>query len=353
MALNKASLSYLLSSFLLFSAVTSAKADRLGLLLPTDNKAIFSSNPSSFYMYTDRNFEGVKSKPWQGGTYGFSRNQKRTSLGIVYTRLHEGVDIKPMRRDSAGNPLDDIRAIADGQVVYTQKDSRGSNYGQYMVVHHDWGNGPFFSLYAHLASISAVPGQRVRAGQPIAKMGYTGSGLNRERAHLHLELCLLMSDRFQNWYDIHYKTTNNHGIYSGINLLGIDIANLYVTHQANSSISVPGFLAKSGNSNTEPYYKVRVPKKSSKLEIVRRYPWLAKGGAKFGAKSWDITFARTGIPLAVEASSSSVQFPAVVWVKPSGTNHSYHTVSRISGTGSTAELTSSGSRFIQLITGAF
>ena len=33
----------------------------MGLVLPTDNDAIFSSDPSQFYMYTDRNFEGVVS----------------------------------------------------------------------------------------------------------------------------------------------------------------------------------------------------------------------------------------------------------------------------------------------------
>ncbi len=116
----------------------------LGLVLPTDNDAIFSPDPSGFYMYTDRNFEGVLTKPWSGGGYGFTRDQKRTAAGIILTRLHEGVDIRPVKRDAAGEPLDEVRSIADGTVVYVNGSASRSNYGRYIVVHHDWGDGPFF-----------------------------------------------------------------------------------------------------------------------------------------------------------------------------------------------------------------
>jgi murein DD-endopeptidase MepM/ murein hydrolase activator NlpD len=111
--------------FLLISAP--APAAPLGLVLPTDNDAIFSEDPSRFYMYTDRNFEGVLTKPWSGGAYGFTRDQKRTAAGIILTRLHEGVDIRPVKRDAAGEPLDEVRAIADGTVVYVNGSSSRSN----------------------------------------------------------------------------------------------------------------------------------------------------------------------------------------------------------------------------------
>ncbi|NOY00530.1 MAG: hypothetical protein GXP30_12455 [Verrucomicrobia bacterium] len=58
--------------------------------LPTDNNTIFSRDPSQFYMYTNRSFEGVSSRPWTAGRYGFVRNQRRTSHGIIFTRFHEG-----------------------------------------------------------------------------------------------------------------------------------------------------------------------------------------------------------------------------------------------------------------------
>jgi hypothetical protein len=93
---------FCLSAFIAISA-GSLTAGPLGLVLPTDNDAIFSEDPSQFYMYTDRNFEGVVSKPWSGGAYGFTRDQKRSAAGIILTRLHEGIDIRPVRRDAAAN----------------------------------------------------------------------------------------------------------------------------------------------------------------------------------------------------------------------------------------------------------
>ena len=43
------------------------------------------------------------------------------------------------------------------------------------------------------------PGATVTRGQPIAVMGYTGVGINQERAHLHLELDLMFSREFDSW----------------------------------------------------------------------------------------------------------------------------------------------------------
>ena len=100
----------------------------LDLVLPTDNDALFSGGPA-FYQYIERDFKGVKSTPWEGGQYGFVRDPIETSAGIVYTRFHEGIDIKPLRRDARGEPLDEVRAIADGKVVHTNPVPGYSNYG--------------------------------------------------------------------------------------------------------------------------------------------------------------------------------------------------------------------------------
>lgn len=332
-----------------FPSASSAQAGPLGLVLPTDNDAIFSDDPSQFYMYTTRNFEGVASTPWTGGTYGFSRNLKRTSIGVIGTRFHEGVDIRPVRRDSAGEPLDEVRAIARGTVVYVNGSAGASNYGRYIVVHHDWGDGPFFSLYAHLSTPLAEQGQVVEAGQSIAKMGYTGAGINRTRAHVHLELAFLLNDRFQQWYDLHFTSENRHGIFNGFNLLGMDVAGLYLAHRSRPDIAIPEYLASHG----EIYYKVLVPKRGQ-LEFLRRYPFLGRGGGSgLGAQSWEFSFARSGVPLEIRPSKQRVGAPVVSWVKPTATNHSYLTSGRITGTGDSAKLTASGSRFIQLIAGGF
>jgi murein DD-endopeptidase MepM/ murein hydrolase activator NlpD len=333
--------------FLLISAP--APAAPLGLVLPTDNDAIFSEDPSRFYMYTDRNFEGVLSKPWSGGAYGFTRDQKRTAAGIILTRLHEGVDIRPVKRDAAGEPLDEVRAIADGTVVYVNGSSSRSNYGRYVVVHHDWGDGPFFSLYAHLSSTPVTAGQAVKAGETIAKMGYTGEGINRERAHVHVELNFILSDRFQAWYETHFTTKNHHGIYNGINLTGLDIAGLFAAHRENPAITIPEFL----RGHAEVHYTVLVPK-SGELAFLRRYPWLGRDLEKVpDPKAWEFSFAATGVPLAIRPSGQAVPAPVVTYVKPTKGNHADFTVDRLTGTGGTATLTPSGSRYLQLITDSF
>lgn len=328
-------------------AVPFLQSAPLGLVLPTDNDTLFT-DPSQFYMYTYRNFEGVQSTPWQAGGYGLVRNQKRTPDGIIGTRIHEGVDIRAVRRDAAGNPLDEVRAIADGTVVYVTASATQSNYGHYIVVHHDWGDGPFFSLYAHLSAATAAIGQMVKTGDKIGQMGFTGVGINRERSHVHLELNFILSDRYTVWHDLHFKTKNNHGIYNGINLSGMDIAALYLAHRSDPAISIPAFLAQQ-----EVHYKVTVPAHPN-MAFLRRYPWIMRGLEEVpDPKSWEFSFTATGVPVAVQALSQPVTAPVVSYVKPIQGNHADHTVSRLSGSGATASLSASGSRYIQLITDSF
>ncbi|MGY8643879.1 MAG: M23 family metallopeptidase [Verrucomicrobiales bacterium] len=329
-------------AILLLIALAPLATAQLELRLPTQNDAIFSSDPSKFYMYTYRHFEGVDSKPWSGGRFGFVRNQRRTSSGIVFTKFHEGLDIRTISRDAAGKPSDNVRAIMPGTVVYVNSSASASSYGKYIVVVHE---GSFYSLYAHLNATAAKKGQVVKAGDLLGKLGYTGAGINNERAHLHLELALLMNDRFETWYGKHFTSKNNHGIYSGFNLTGMDVAGLYHAHRANPAITIPEFIATAA-----PYYKVTVQNRGE-LALVKRYPWLKKTNGK--GPSWEITFEKSGLPLEVKASSKAVTYPAVTWVKDSPTNHSYHTQKRISGSGAKATLTGSGSRYTQLMTGAF
>src|SRR5437867_8485503 len=150
----------------------------LDLVLPTDNDALFSGDGPAFYQYVERNYKGAKSTPWEGGQYGFVRDPTDTAGGIVYTRFHEGVDIRPLHRDRRGVPLDDVRAIADGKVVHTNLMPGYSNYGKYGVIEHHWGGSSYYSLYRHLSSIAVQPGDVAKRGQRIAVMGYTGTGLN-------------------------------------------------------------------------------------------------------------------------------------------------------------------------------
>jgi murein DD-endopeptidase MepM/ murein hydrolase activator NlpD len=164
------------------------------LALPTDNDALFREDGGpDFYQYVNRDYRGEKSTPWEGGRYGFVRDPLETSAGIVYTRFHEGIDIKPLRRDANGEPLDQVRAIATGKVVHVNLAAGHSNYGRYVVIEHNWGGSNYYSLYGHLSTIAVKSGQRVQKSEPIAVMGYTGVGIDRERAHVHLELNLMLA----------------------------------------------------------------------------------------------------------------------------------------------------------------
>src|SRR5881398_114722 len=71
-----------------------AQDHALDLVLPTDNDALFSGDGAAFYQYVERNYKGEKSTPWEGGKYGFVRDPTDTAGGVVYTRFHEGIDIR-------------------------------------------------------------------------------------------------------------------------------------------------------------------------------------------------------------------------------------------------------------------
>lgn len=327
-----------------------SKKNAFSLELPTNNTAIFSRDPSQFYMYTNRSFEGVSSRPWTAGRYGFVRNQRRTSHGIIFTRFHEGIDIRPVLRDKSQQPLDDVRSLANGVVVYTNKISGRSNYGNYVVVKHNWGDGPFFSLYAHLRSISVNQGDSIKGGATLGKLGYTGAGLNRERAHVHVEFGMMLSERFETWYKKYFRSPNHHNIHSGLNISGLDIAGLFHSHKENPRLTLPEFIRMAG-----AYYRVAIPSKHLQpLAIVTRYPWLEQGRepGQFPT-AWEITLSNSGLPMEVRPYSKEVKRPTVTWVKDSPVSHSYNSLSRLSGIGSSAKLTNSGVLYIQLLTDTF
>src|SRR5256885_5878634 len=305
-------------SWLAMTART-AQNQVLELVLPTDNDALFSGNGPAFYQSVDRDYNGVKSTPWEGGQYGFVRDPKSTGGGVVYTRFHEGIDIRSVHRDANGEPLDEVRAIADGKVVHVNPIPGYSNYGKYIVIEHRWDGSNYYSLYGHLSSIAVHPGDLVKRGQPVATMGYTGVGINQERAHLHLELDLMFSRQFESWYNTFFRNDpNRNGIYNGMNLAGIDVARLYLALRKNPALTIPEFL-----SEEETFYKVTLPK-SRHFDLPRLYPWMV-GGKRNEKSSWEVSFASSGVPLKVEPSERRVTRPELSYVKKTSIDDSYLT----------------------------
>ena len=321
-----------------------AQNPTVDLVLPTDNDALFSGGGAAFYKYIERNFKGVKSTPWEGGQYGFVRDPTDTAGGVVYTRFHEGIDIRPQRRDVRGEPLDEVRAIADGKVVHVNSVPGYSNYGKYIVIEHRWGGSNYYSVYGHLSSIAVHPVDTVKRGQRIAVMGYTGTGLNRERAHLHLELNLMLSPEFESWYNAFFRNDPNHnGIYNGMNLAGLDIARLYLALHKNPSLTIPEFLGRE-----ETFYKVTVPK-ARHFELPKLYSWMLTTGSRNEKSSWEVSFAQSGVPLRIESSDKSVTQPELSYVKKNSVDYSHLTRDIISGHGANAHLTDYGKQLMRLL----
>lgn len=312
-------------------------------VLPTGNDALFRGQPEKFYMYTDRDFEGVNSRPWQGGTYGFTRNPERLGGRVVTTKFHEGIDVAPLHRDASGEPLDDVRAIESGRVVHLSRDSKDSNYGQYLVIRHEVEGAPVFSIYSHLASIDVAPGENVARGARLGRLGYTGAGLNQRRAHLHLEIAILWHDQFASWHPANFPTPNKHGLYNGINLMGLDAAEFYLQQRKKTSLTLPRFIRQQ-----DTFFRLQIPE-SPHFQLPRRYPWLLTSPAA-NTRSWIVSFTAAGFPVTIEPSTESLAGPPLVWAKPSPFPYKKVTRSLLDGPPGRPRLGASGVKLLSLLT---
>jgi murein DD-endopeptidase MepM/ murein hydrolase activator NlpD len=310
--------------------------------LPTDNDALFRGKPEQFYMFTNRDFEGRKSYPWQGGTYGFSRNPERIGGEILETKFHEGIDVSPVRRDASGEPLDDVRAIESGRVVHVSRAERDSNYGFYAVVRHEVEGTPVYTIYAHLASVDVEPGQNVTKGARLGRLGYSGAGIDKRRAHLHLEIAVLWHDQFETWHAANFPTPNKHGIYNGINMMGLDVAELFLAQRKNPGLTLPQFVR-----GQKPFFRVQIPD-SPHFQLPRRYPWLVDGGTR-DARSWIVAFTAAGFPVSIKSSEESITAPRVVWAAPSAFSYEKVTRSLLSGRTGKPRLGESGQKLLSLL----
>lgn len=319
------------------------EAAPLDLRLPTENRHLFTGEMDQFYMYVDRNFEGQTTKPWQAGSYGFVRTAVRINGEMLLTKFHEGIDICPMKRDAAGNPQDLIASVAAGRVAYVSPIAGRSNYGKYVVIEHPWENSSVLSLYAHLAEITCNVGDPVSAGTVIGKMGFTGAGIDRTRAHCHLELGMLMNAQYEGWHKKFGGGANFHGNYNGMNITGAEVSRFFLEQKANPDLQFSQFIA-----STPVYFKVTVPSNGTP-DFVKRYPWICHGDATT-AVSWEISFSATGLPVAFSPSPRTVTAPTVTSIRPSSVPHRYLTRSLISGEGNQATLSNSGKQLVSLLT---
>ncbi|MFN0128969.1 MAG: M23 family metallopeptidase [Verrucomicrobiales bacterium] len=322
----------------------------LGLQLPTDNRGLLDGRPEEFFMGVDRLVEGKSRLVWEGGQFGFVRNPTKLGEETVFIRFHEGLDIAPTVRDNRGEPLDLVRSIADGRVVFVSTAPGASNYGVYVVVEHDWGYGTFYSLYAHLRNAEVALGAPLRTGQTLGRLGYTGSGIDRRRAHLHLELNMLLSESFAEWQrQVGSGTPSAAALYHGHNLVGLDLAGLYRALAVDPTLTLAEFVA-----SEPPYYRVLAPAGRATPTLLRRYPWLNPEANSTAeppvCPAYEITLTASGLPLSMIPRAEAPPYPVVTAVVPFHGRHSWRTSGRLNGTGNAAELTAKGTQYIRLLT---
>jgi murein DD-endopeptidase MepM/ murein hydrolase activator NlpD len=110
-----------------------------------------------------------------------NKDLKQLSSGFGYRlhpiykqmQLHTGIDFTA----PTGT---DIYATGDGVVM--GKDPNGSGYGNHVIINHGYG---YKTLYGHMSKVLVKPGQKIKRGELIGKVGSTGQST---APHLHYEV---------------------------------------------------------------------------------------------------------------------------------------------------------------------
>ncbi len=216
-------------------------------------------------------------------------------------RFHEGIDITPYQpRDRRGEATDPIYAALDGIVVYINTTAGNSSYGRYVVIEHPEQVPAVYTLYAHLGSVQSdlKVGQAVSAGETIGVMGRSAGGytIPRERAHLHWEIGLRLSDRFQVWYDRQgFGSRNQHGNFNGMNFVGYDPLEAFNWMRSRPGSSLGEYFASLPPGVILDVVTTKTP------GLLQRYPGLLKGGQiPDDLAGWRVTLTGYGLPLSFE-----------------------------------------------------
>jgi murein DD-endopeptidase MepM/ murein hydrolase activator NlpD len=262
---------------------------------PTANHALYEiGDELKFFAPT------APDKPWTTGSFGCVRTDGR--------QMHEGIDIRCLQHDRHGEPVDPVMATADGTVVYFSTKPSLSNYGKYVVIRHFIEGIEIYSLYAHLSEIQPglAVGKPVRAGEVIATMGRTsntGETITKDRAHVHFELNVFVSEGFSGWYKKSFPSQrNDHGIWNGQNLAGLDPREILIAeHNPSVKFSLLNFL----RGQTE---LCRVFVRATNFPYLKRYPMLVLSNPtaqREGVAGYEIVLNYNGVAFALMPRAAS------------------------------------------------
>ena len=218
------------------------------------------------------------------------------------TQFHEGLDIKPVARDKRGEPLDKVSAAMDGVIRNISSRPGDSNYGRYIVVEHPGVSPAVYTLYAHLARIEPgiAEGTVVKRGQVIGTMGHSSNGnIPADRAHLHFEIGLMLTQDFPSWYAWKkFGSPNQQGLWNGMNLMGIDPRDFLEKWRGRRVDNFDQYFSQLDSAVRLRVVTTRVP------DFIRRYPALLRKPIDGLVGGWEVQCDVTGLPFAWTPLSS-------------------------------------------------
>jgi len=254
---------------------------RLELVWPTPNDAYRRGGGIESFV------QPTESGELTSGLFGSVRSGGR--------QFHEGLDLFPLERDRKGEPLDPVFAVMPGVVRHISSREGASSYGRYVVLEHPGQSPAVYTLYAHLSRIAPGlrTGEPVSAGQTIGTLGRSAGGytIPKQRAHLHFEIGLRVTDRFQEWYKSRgFGSPNEHGLWNGMNLMGLDPLVFFERSRAGGLLRLDDVIRGMPVAIT---LRVAEP---GEPDFVRRYPSLVERADGAGA-GWELSLGATGAPL--------------------------------------------------------
>jgi murein DD-endopeptidase MepM/ murein hydrolase activator NlpD len=258
-----------------------APAPRVNLVWPVPNRAYFEGASVEAFV------QPTESGLIESGLYGSTRSGGR--------QFHEGLDLFPIKRDARGEAADDVFAALAGVVRHVSPRAGASSYGRYVVLEHPEQTPAVYTLYAHLADIDPAmrPGMEVVAGARLGLMGRSAGGytIPKNRAHLHFEIGVRMTEGFQTWYDGRkFGSKNEHGLYNGMNLMGLNPLDFFARQKAGGLRSLDEIFRETSAAVTLRIAHTGEPDFTARYSsLVTRATGL-RGG-------WEIDFSATGVPV--------------------------------------------------------
>jgi hypothetical protein len=269
----------LLAASAIVVTTTLAGAD---LVWPTPSRALEQGRPYGEFV------QPTESGLTESGMFGCVRTNRR--------QFHEGLDLRPIRRDQRGEAADPVFAILPGVARYANPMPGASNYGRYVVLEHEDDGLKFISLYAHLLSVAneVRPGEPISAGQTLGIMGRSAGPrpIPRNRAHLHIETGFWLTTYFQPWYEQRkFPNANEHGVFNGMNVVAFDFLDFVERRRAGEVRTVREYVMRLPTAVTMIVRGTHVP------DFVNRHPGLVAGApAPEGIAGWQIDFTWFALP---------------------------------------------------------